>query len=872
MTLVAILRLLVIAAVALLSTEARLHQPGALPSPPSVAVDIVYPLMDRRAAQTTQQWTWQELQDNFHLTFNDYSVPKTLNLFILTLSEAAALLPSEPSLSTVATALDTFLTAELNAVYAPTHAVRNTQTIFIQQSLVNSTANAASSKQQQTVLELVTSVNVQFQYEPSPDLNSLDLWVKSIMANLNFFVSNITAAAHGDVHLKNIKSAQRSVYQAGTSTIVGGDVHGPPVGGDGGNTQSPTTNKMQYVIPAVVAGVALLALLAFLALRNKRSAAVMQSSQSYDSIDRSTAPAPFADDHSDIFSLETGLIDSPLVERTNKRSIPQSDADIFSGLDNNTAASQQNGDIRSKLSFLTAFTSFSSRTKAVDNRSGSNILSPTNSGDAIPTPHSRVSSLFAFSEGESDSDDDMSPREAIVELSYSPAAVDEHETKVVEDDNGEGLVDTLMEHSKEEDLFNAPDIPFILNESTTEFLTNTVEEKFDDTQPIDNTTTPLLTYNIPEGKTASVGDSYDPPEISSITGVIGDSPNGKSPVSPLRKGWNLWGRRKQETNRTDDDSQVYNSSHESSQQQMKPKALLQEESVVDLSWSAPGKAVQNAAVAAAFVGAANSTLHEDQRRELEEEEMRSGRHHIKSTAGDGSMSYQNETMAPNPEWTLDTTDSGQNDPILNSGSPKKVMRKPQMSPPNADLLILKEPQSLDDNSSSLLTSNELSQSQPIICGDMLWFGEEKTDQAAKEPALLVDTDATSPKAANESDSLSFVSQDPGANISDNSSALVLDVSGTTPAQQPRLRSIVCRDCCAPPGKLKIIIHSTKDGPAVHTVKPGSSLEGQIFVGDLIISVDNVDTRSYSAEQVMKMMTAKTRFERKITVLHFAEEV
>jgi C-terminal processing protease CtpA/Prc len=55
---------------------------------------------------------------------------------------------------------------------------------------------------------------------------------------------------------------------------------------------------------------------------------------------------------------------------------------------------------------------------------------------------------------------------------------------------------------------------------------------------------------------------------------------------------------------------------------------------------------------------------------------------------------------------------------------------------------------------------------------------------------------------------------------------------------------------------------------VHTVKKGSSLEGHIFAGDLIISVDNVDTRSYSAEQVMKMMTAKTRFERKITVLHF----
>jgi C-terminal processing protease CtpA/Prc len=86
-----------------------------------------------------------------------------------------------------------------------------------------------------------------------------------------------------------------------------------------------------------------------------------------------------------------------------------------------------------------------------------------------------------------------------------------------------------------------------------------------------------------------------------------------------------------------------------------------------------------------------------------------------------------------------------------------------------------------------------------------------------------------------------------------------------------MQAIVCRDCFAPPGKLKIVIHSTKDGPAVHTVKKGSSLEGHIFPGDLIISVDNVDTRSYTAEQVMKIMTTKTRFERKITVLHFEDE-
>jgi len=87
---------------------------------------------------------------------------------------------------------------------------------------------------------------------------------------------------------------------------------------------------------------------------------------------------------------------------------------------------------------------------------------------------------------------------------------------------------------------------------------------------------------------------------------------------------------------------------------------------------------------------------------------------------------------------------------------------------------------------------------------------------------------------------------------------------------PIMQSIICRDCFAPPGTLHIIIHSTKDGPAVHSVQEGSSLEGQLFPGDLIVAVDNKDTRSLTADQVMRMMQGKSGFERKITVLHFED--
>jgi len=80
-------------------------------------------------------------------------------------------------------------------------------------------------------------------------------------------------------------------------------------------------------------------------------------------------------------------------------------------------------------------------------------------------------------------------------------------------------------------------------------------------------------------------------------------------------------------------------------------------------------------------------------------------------------------------------------------------------------------------------------------------------------------------------------------------------------------NIVCRDVIAPPGKLQIIIHSTKDGPSIHSVKPGSVLEGQVFPGDLIVAINDTDTRSYDAEGVMELMARRSAHERKLTVLH-----
>eukprot|EP00979_Chaetoceros_neogracilis_P018366 scaffold10577_cov306-Chaetoceros_neogracile.AAC.5 len=74
-----------------------------------------------------------------------------------------------------------------------------------------------------------------------------------------------------------------------------------------------------------------------------------------------------------------------------------------------------------------------------------------------------------------------------------------------------------------------------------------------------------------------------------------------------------------------------------------------------------------------------------------------------------------------------------------------------------------------------------------------------------------------------------------------------------------------RCCQAPPGKLGIVIDTTKNGPVVYQVKAGSPLEGIIYAGDRIISIDNIDTREMTARNTSELMETKFHKPKKITV-------
>lgn len=267
---------------------------------------------------------------------------------------------------------------------------------------------------------------------------------------------------------------------------------------------------------------------------------------------------------------------------------------------------------------------------------------------------------------------------------------------------------------------------------------------------------------------------------------------------------------------------------------------------------------------------------------------RRNRRHAKSTTHDGTFAYQTNAMQPQ-EWSM--TDGYSDDDTLSEqgggagfgafpkaglfspDSPQKRGVEP-MSPSNQSRSSVS--QATQNSLGSKADSSNASASRQLI-SDLVWLSKKiaGVKQSAIDSAPGETSALGPPPQIEPVDSLSYASQDglisPTSARSSTRQRRTPTNQGTpTQAGTATNTSIVCRDCHAPPGKLNIVIHSTKDGPAVHEVKSGSILEGRIYPGDLIIAVDDVDTRAFTAAQLMKMMAERGQRERKITVLHFEE--
>ena len=241
-----------------------------------------------------------------------------------------------------------------------------------------------------------------------------------------------------------------------------------------------------------------------------------------------------------------------------------------------------------------------------------------------------------------------------------------------------------------------------------------------------------------------------------------------------------------------------------------------------------------------------------------------GRRHARYSAVDGSTDYQAMLQHRDPNMSsfdaVSLSDSADSSP-MDSRTPRSINGS----------YFPNTPMSLDD---SALDSRD---GQKLLM-DLVWLEKKIAGQrpdGAQRPSSPFSFDNSSYTGLSElSQTQQHISQLDSMSFTSLDGNVESEVESVDPRPGPdigAMSSIVCRDCYAPPGKLRIIIHSTKDGPAVHTVKKGSSLEGHVFPGDLIVSIDDNDTRAFTAEQVMRMMAAREGEERKITVLHFEKD-
>ena len=92
--------------------------------------------------------------------------------------------------------------------------------------------------------------------------------------------------------------------------------------------------------------------------------------------------------------------------------------------------------------------------------------------------------------------------------------------------------------------------------------------------------------------------------------------------------------------------------------------------------------------------------------------------------------------------------------------------------------------------------------------------------------------------------------------SQNSETSTLSLNASSSTNSFSLRQIK-----APPGRLGIVIDTTAEGPVVHSVQSASPMRLKLFAGDVITSIDGVETSSLSSEAVAALLSVKADQER-----------
>jgi len=849
---------------------------------------------------------------NFLLTNSEDGRPKPMIPFYLNVFETREEL-SEDALQNVEEATSEFLLAELNAVYGTTRdqvSTVNTQIItqerFVEQ-LYESRKMLQNEREDDSFFgtlrgrnllrsvpgsKFTMNVNVTFQREPSPRAADVDETLQVAMKDLNYLVQNMTATE--DPELGYVFLAYREEIS---------DVREDPAQVDEIQQVLPPQTEggqsIKFIIPILVAFVFFGVFFALLVVRRRRRR-VQEANQKVQE------DLAFLDEEHDVFSFEN----SPT--KSSKRALETSDPRDYNDDDGSSySASQKSAGLASPKYGELASVSAAETVKVSNTR-----LMP------LPSKLTELgsNSLFAFSEEDEDYESSVDGAAS----QRTPASVHNSEAGV---SNESSLSRILNAKSAEEGGSTAtPGSPNTANNSTT-----TAEKEA--SSPSKTSIASFFSSHFFSGGDSAFAGSQLTARVDNTTEAVKKkaatknvrsfslSPKvdkSKSPTSSVQS------RSKSEAGGDDDAStdSVFDflapdiKGEPSPTKPSSPSKHLNEETqkevIADMSGNAAKRstATRAASPSISIKSYNGSTVSEEvksldtpQSRTAEVNEEiegilsdddsldfsgapgsfpRRNRRHARSTTNDGTFNYQTNAMQPQ-DWSM--TDGMSDDDTLSEHNggvgafPGGAYRSPPKGAKKKEAGSVRSPPTNQSESSynpsspgSKTDSSQASASRQLI-NDLVWLSKKiagvkqsAVDSAPGENSVLGPLPTIEPI-----DSLSYASQD--AMLSPTSRP---DAPGS-PAKQGTPRSanaantsIVCRDCYAPPGKLNIVIHSTKDGPAVHEVKDDSCLQGSIYPGDLIISVDDIDTRAFTAAQLMKTMAEKSQSERKIAVLHFEE--
>jgi hypothetical protein len=872
--------------------------------------DLAYPVIDR--ALQTQQISIEELED-FMLTFSFDSPPKQLEQFWLHLYITDGWLPDN-STATIEEALEQFLVPEVNARYSH-HAIKELDAKVLSQATITSSRRRWRRGLQGVIgSELETQLTVTFRNEPSPDKSEVEGLIADIMNDLDMFLSNLTVLGKGDVELENINRAERR----DSGGFSNDDDFIPPTTeaiSDGQPSNNDDGLGIAVVMTVVAGAFVVLASLALFSVRSRTRSKQLEQVPSGSLGQVNVFLGDEEDD--DIFSFEAALIDSPAVDSasyfdSNASSVSQSiGSENFSTVD--SQLSTPNESTRSVFSFLSGQKSEGSSTVVASN-ARKDVEANRKSAKAA-----KLSSLLTYSDDEAseDSYDDTDLVAGAVLKAYADASESssnvssrdpKQRTKVV----GVSRV-SIVPEERELRIQESESLSYISDTSESRGPdsyygaipppTSTFDPRWaESTFPVAGKSLPTLAAESHSPHASDVNS----PDINEVNLAWNNSEEASEnaakaaafvlaakAASPIRgqtqnSSPNMSGTDKASPARgeTVNSSPSRGGGKSASSTQDEGKKLSPTRGVIKTASPTKGD-VKTLSPQRKETKMASPTKggfkNFSPRRFLSPNRNQStsstagespvfspggrrknqnGRRHAKSTSGDGSRNYQYETMQQKDE-TLASFDA-----VSLSDSDQSATEDVPQTPRTT------EPIPTDEEGGSFFSlspsvSSSDGESNKKLLNDLVWL-EKKIAGASTKNADGTVGDGGTPRNLEQVDSMSFASGDAGDGESlRTASPQDKDLSD---AEKPKgVSAIVCRDCFAPPGKLRIVIHSTKDGPAIHTVKTGSSLTGHVFPGDLIISVDDVDTRSFSAEQVMKMMTARNKYQRKITVLHFESE-